>query len=123
MHEISNGPFIHMRYAMSRADRSEGLAELDKLEAFLTEIGWEPNYIYNMKGYFNYMEGNLEAGTAEIEKYLAMYPEGYNPLDSRAEFYLFAGDTATAVEYYRKAREKFPFAMSAQNSLRTLVKD
>lgn len=123
MHEISNGPFIHLRYAMSRADRIESIDELDKLEAILSEIGWQPNYVYNMKGYFKYLEGDLEGGTQEIEKYLAMYPDGYNPLDSRAEFYLFAEDTVTAIEYYRKAREKFPFAISAQNSLRFLVKD
>ena len=123
MHEISNGPFIHMRYATSLEDRAQSMEELNKLEATLTDLGWKPAYIHNMKGYLMQMEGDLDAGTAEIEEYLAMYPDGYNPLDSRAEFYLFAGDTATAIDYYRKARQKFPFAMSAQNSLRRLVKD
>ena len=67
--------------------------------------------------------GNLDEGTEEIEKYLEMYPDGYNALDSRAEFYLIGGDTTNAIEYYKKTVEKFPFAISARNALRRLDKD
>jgi tetratricopeptide (TPR) repeat protein len=123
MHELSNGPFIHMRYAMSRAERAETLAELDKLESILDELGFSTAHIYNIRGYVLNLEGELEKGTKAIEKYLEMRPDGYNALDSRAEFYLFAGDTTSAIEYYKKTVEQFPFAISARNTLSRLDKD
>jgi len=123
MHELSNGPFIHFRYAISRADSLETMAELDKLMSFLDEIEWNTAHIYNIKGYGYQIIGDLDQGTAEIEKYMEAYPEGYNPIDSRAEFYLFAGDTAKAIEYYEKTVERFPYATSANTALRNLSKE
>lgn len=123
MHELSNGPFIHMRYAMSRADRAETLEELDNLESFLAELGIATAHIYNIRAYIIKLEGDLEKGTASVDKYMEMRPHGYNALDSRAEFYLFAGDTSKAIEYYKKTVEQFPFAISARNALRRLDKD
>lgn len=118
-----NGPFIHFRYALSRSDTVERMEELDKLKSFLDEIEWNTAHIHNVRGYFLQLLGDLDRGTMEIEKYMELYPEGYNPLDSRAEFYLFAGDTVKAIEYYEKAVEKFPFATSARNALNNLSKD
>jgi tetratricopeptide (TPR) repeat protein len=123
MHELSNGPFIHMRYAMSRADRAETLEELDNLESFLAELGITTAHIYNIRAYVTNLEGDLEKGTASVDKYMEMRPHGYNALDSRAEFYLFAGDTTKAIEYYKKTVEQFPFAISARSALRRLDKD
>jgi tetratricopeptide (TPR) repeat protein len=123
MHELSNGPFIHMRYATSRDERPETLEELANLESFLDDLGMTTAHIYNIRGYMLNLEGDLEGGTEAIEKYLEMRPNGYNALDSRAEFYLLAGDTATAVEYYKKTVEQYPFAVSARNTLRDLQDD
>ena len=123
MHELSNGPFIHFRYALSRSDTLETVEELDKLESFLDEIEWNTAHLHNVKGYVLQSLGNLDRGTMEIEKYMELYPEGYNPLDSRAEFYLFAGDTVKAIEYYEKTVERFPYATSARNALNNLSKD
>jgi tetratricopeptide (TPR) repeat protein len=122
MHDLSNGPFIHFRYALTRADSLEVIAELDKLEAFLTEQGWNTAHVYNVRGYMYQLTGDLERGTREIEKYMELYPEGYNPLDSRAEFYLFAGDTTKAIEYYEKALNRFRYSISARNALDELKK-
>ena len=123
MHELSNGPFIHFRYALSRSDTLERIEELDKLESFLDEIEWNTAHIHNVKGYMLQLLGELDQGILEIEKYMELYPEGYNPLDSRAEFYLFAGDTAKAIEYYEKTVEKFRYATSARNALNDLSED
>ena len=123
MHEISDGPFIHFRYATSRSDTTEVLQELDKLEARLSELKMNTGHIHNIRGYIMSYQGDIMGGANEIEKYMELYPEGYNPLDSRAEFYLIAGDTATAIEYYKKAVNKFPFATSARNSLEALTKN
>jgi len=123
MHELSNGPLIHFRYALSRSDTLERVKELEKLELFLEEIEWNTAHIHNVRGYMLQLLGDLDQGTMEIEKYRELYPEGYNPLDSRAEFYLFAGDTVKAIEYYEKAVEKFPYATSARNALNNLSKE
>lgn len=123
MHKLSNGPFIHFRYALSRSDTLEAIEELDKLESFLDEIEWNTAHLHNVKGYVLQSLGNLDQGITEIEKYMVLYPDGYNPLDSRAEFYLFAGDTAKAIEYYEKTVERFPYATSAGNALNNLSKD
>ena len=123
MHELSNGPFIHFQYAITRSDTLEIIPELDKLESFLVEIEFNTAHIHNNKGYVLQSLGELDQGTTEIEKYMELYPEGYNPLDSRAEFYLFAGDTVKAIEYYEKTFEKFPYATSARNALNNLSND
>lgn len=123
MHELSNGPYIHLRFATSRVERAETLEELGNLESILNEEGMNTDYIYNIRGYVLNLEGELEKGTESVEKYLEMRPNGYNALDSRAEFYLFAGDTATAIEYYKKTVEQYPFALSARNSLKYLQED
>lgn len=113
MHELSNGPLIHLRYAVSRYDTLEMIEELDKLASFLEEIEWSTAHIHNFKGYILQSLGDLDQGTIEIEKYMELYPEGYNQLDSRAEFYLFAGDTIKAIKYYEKTVEQFPYSLSA----------
>ena len=123
MHELSNGPLIHFWYALSRSDSLETIDELDKLKSFLDEIEWSTAHIYNIKGYMFQLIGDLDRGTSEIDKYMELYPEGYNPIDSRAEFYLFAGDTAKAIEYYEKTAERFPYATSANTALRNLSKE
>ena len=122
MHELSNGPFIHFQYATSLEDNLETIQELDKLKAILEEIGMSTGFVSNIKGYYYQLLGDLDKGTAEIDQYLTQYPDGYNPLDSRAEFYLFAGDTATAIQFYEKTLERFPFAVSPQRALDDLKK-
>ncbi|MDH3711360.1 MAG: hypothetical protein OER04_15810, partial [Cyclobacteriaceae bacterium] len=93
MRELSNGPFIHYMYARNmdlEADTAAVLAELDKVIEFCHENDFSSveGAAYNIKGYLLNMTGDLEAGTAAIDTYLDLYPQGYNPIDSRAEFYL-----------------------------------
>lgn len=125
MHELSNGPFIHYMYARSynmRDDNAKVIEELDKLIAFADEnkMNTTSAAANNLKGYALQLGGNLEAGTAAIDRALKLYPDGYNPIDSRAEFYLLAGDTTNAIAWYRKVLEKYPYSQSAQNTLREL---
>ena len=48
-----------------------------------------------------------------LEKYIALYPDGCNPYDSMGEFYLDTGDTTNAEKYYKMALEKYPFNISS----------
>ena len=125
MHELSNGPFIHYMYARSldiRTDTAAVVAEFDKLIAFTEENKMKQTAAaaYNMKGYMLQRIGNLDEGTKAIENSMKLYPDGYNPIDSRAEFYLFAGDTTNAIAWYKKVLERYPYSQSAQNALKEL---
>jgi tetratricopeptide (TPR) repeat protein len=126
MHELSNGPFIHhmyIRFMDIEKDTAAVIAELDNLIGFAEENGMiaAASASYNIKGYLLQSAGDLAGGTAAIDKYMELYPGGYNPLDSRAEFYLFAGDTTSAIEMYKKVLEKFPYATSATEQLDELA--
>jgi tetratricopeptide (TPR) repeat protein len=128
MHELSNGPFIHymyIRFMDIAKDTAAVLSELDNLIAICNEQGVTSIEAasYNIKGYILQLNGDLEGGTQAIDKYVELYPDGYNALDSRAEFYLFAGDTIAAIEMYERVLEKYPFSTAAQNHLRDLRGD
>ncbi len=123
MHESSNDPFIHYMYIrFMEGDHSKLVLELDKLIAFCEESQFD--YVNtaanNMKGYILKRTGDLQAGTTSIKKCLELHPDGYNPLDSRAEFYLYAGDTANAIKTYHKVLEKYPYASYATDQLANL---
>ena len=127
MHEAApDGLFIHYMYARTRTLRNDTVARMAALDDLIVaaEKSSRGRSILagalNLKGYMLQITGDLEGGTAAIERYLKEYPEGYNPLDSRAEFYLFAGDTANAIVWYKKVLERYPFSNSAIQALREL---
>lgn len=124
MHNLSNGPFIHLMYLRSldfNADPEGVISEADKLIAFAEENGMTAiaGATYNMKGYMLQRLGKLDEGTAAIEKYAELY-DGYNQLDSRAEFYLFAGDTTNAITWYKKVVERYPFSPAVTEKIERL---
>lgn len=129
MHEAApEGLFIHFMYARSRPgdadNRAARLAAIDELIAAAEKQ--KSNAIlagaYNMKAYTLQAAGDIQAGVAAIEKSMEAYPNGYNPLDSRAEFYLFEGDTAQAISMYKKVLDRHPMSLSATMTLQDLEK-
>ncbi len=123
MHELSNSHFIHYMYTrFMEGDNAARIKELDKLIKFCEENNF--NYTgaaaNNYKGYLLKYDGDLAAGTLAIEKTVELHPKGYNPYDSRAEFYLYAGDTINSIKWYKKALEQYPYAQYASNSLEKL---
>jgi len=127
MHEAApDGLFIHYMYARTRAVREDkGAARLAALDELIASAEQRKSNVmlaaaYNMKGYTLQQQGDLAGGTAAIEKYMELNPNGYNPLDSRAEFYLFAGDTAKAIALYKKVLDRHPSSISATLALREL---
>ena len=126
MHEISNDPFIHYMYIRHmNGTNAEKIRELEKLIKFCTEndYNYTATAANNMMGYLHMREGNLNAGVKAIEECLKLHPGGYNPLDSRAEFYLFQGDTAEAIQTYQKVLERYPYAEYAISKLDELQRD
>lgn len=77
--------------------------------------------MYNTIAYY-YMLDKKDMGKAKecFEKYIELYPNGYNPYDSMGEYYLTAGDTANAKKYYTMAVEKYPFSNSSVLALQKI---
>ena len=125
MHELSNGPFIHYMYARTRTLKGDTAAVITEYNNLITLS--EANNLtvvaaaaYNIKGYLLQITGDLNGAVAAIERSAELYPNGHNPIDSRAEMYLFARDTANAIAWYKKVLEKYPFSQSAQDKLESL---
>lgn len=113
MHEISNSPFIHYMYIRYMdGNNFEKIVELKNLIGFCreNEFHYTATAANNMMAYLLKQEGDLNGGIAAIEECIMLHPDGYNPLDSRAEFYLYAGDTLNAIQTYKKVFEKYPYA-------------
>jgi Tfp pilus assembly protein PilF len=101
-------------YVFTRATADERFAAAqDFIKRFPEEAS-----MYNIMGYYylNDKKDNAEA-KRNFEKYIELYPKGYNPFDSMAEFYLTTGDTSNAEKYYTMALEKYPFSNSSINAL------
>ena len=123
MHELSNDPFVHYMYIRNlEVDNATNINELDKLIAFCLEhnFNYTGTAAYNYKGYLLKYEGDITAGTYAIEKGVELHPKGYNPYDSRAEFYLYAGDTINSIKWYDKVLEQYPYAQYAKDQLKKL---
>lgn len=123
MHELSNGPFIHYMYIRYMAgDNLEKIAELKNLIDFCQEndFNYTAAAAYNMMAYLLNREGDLAAGIKAIDQSMNLHPFGYNPIDSRAEFYLYEGDTLKAINTYQKVLEKYPYASYAKAQLEIL---
>ncbi|MEP6584786.1 MAG: hypothetical protein ABJA90_10985 [Ginsengibacter sp.] len=78
--------------------------------------------MYNTIAYY-YMLDKKDNSMAKtnLDKYVALYPEGTNPYDSMGEYYLTIGDKENAKKYYTMALEKFPFNNSSLNALQKMA--
>ena len=123
MHQLSNSPFIHYMYIrLMDGDNRTKIEELDKLIAFseANKFNSAAAAAYNYKGYLHKYEGDQHQATLAIDRAIALHPNGYNPIDSRAEFHLYARDTTQAISSYNKVLEKFPYAHQALDKLKKL---
>jgi len=117
LHEMfPDGAMIGHYYVVTRATPDE------QFEAALQYINKFPDEpaMYNMLAYY-YMNNKKDFDLAKqnFEKYIALYPDGYNPYDSMGEFYATTGDVPNAEKYYAMSLEKYPFN---SNSIAALKK-
>ena len=75
----------------------------------------------NRRGYQLLRQGDVQGAIRVFEKNAAAYPHSANVYDSLAEAYVAAGDTARAIESYRKAVALDPRAKSARYKLARLT--
>lgn len=77
--------------------------------------------MYNTLAYYYMLDKKDMAKAKEcFEKYIELYPGGYNPYDSMGEYYLTAGDTENSKKYYTMAVEKYPFSTSSVEALQKI---
>jgi tetratricopeptide (TPR) repeat protein len=112
-----DGTMIGLFYIFSLATPAEQLPVIqDYIKRFPEEACF-----YNIMGYVYLQEKKDTAGAKKyFEKYIDLYPEGYNPYDSMGEFYFMTGDLINAEKYYNLALEKYPFANSSIDKLKEI---
>lgn len=112
-----DGAMIGNFYVVTRATAEERFkAAQDYIEKFTENAS-----MYNVLAYY-YMQDKKDMTKAKecFEKYIALYPNGYNPYDSMGEYYLNAGDVANSKKYYTMAVEKYPFSNSSVEALQKI---
>jgi tetratricopeptide (TPR) repeat protein len=121
MHELAHdGRFVHWNYALSLENVDDRIAELEKLLAKNEKDGYGTGHIHNILGYMHYGKGDVAKAKMHFEKYVEVYPEGYNSYDSMADFYMQEGDLETAMAFYKKAKSHYPAATNATNKIKEL---
>lgn len=115
-----DGKMIGDFYVQTRATPDEQMAAA---EAYIKKFPTEAS-MYNTMAYY-YLNNKKDNAKAKeyFEKYIALYPEGYNPYDSMGEFYLLTGDMENAKKYYTMSLEKYPFNISSVNALQKMADD
>lgn len=115
-----DGEMISNFYVQSRPTAEE---RFTAATAYMKKFPKQAN-IYNTIAYY-YLNDNKDNAKAKeyFEKYIAMYPEGYNPYDSMGEYYLLTGDLENSKKYYSMSLEKYPFNITSINALQKMADD
>jgi tetratricopeptide (TPR) repeat protein len=131
MREIEpKGKLIHYYYAFTLPSNEEIIEEMNVLlkeivygEGDSNSLAISGNHsylegpIYNILGYLNYSNGDKKASKEFFKKYIKAYPDGYNSYDSMGEWYLKENDFENSLKFYKKAREIYPMAQSANKNI------
>ena len=112
------GGFIQFFRATSNPNLSDRISKLEEVK----ELWGEPRNasVINYLGYLYYQNGDKGKSEESFKKYLKLYPDGYNSLDSMAEFFMFEKNYDEAKKYYEMVLNVFPFSYSARSSLNDL---
>jgi tetratricopeptide (TPR) repeat protein len=114
-----DGLVIGLFYIFSLATPAE---QLPVVEDYLKRFPDEPA-LHNLMGYLCLQQKkDTAAAKAHFEKYISLYPDGYNPYDSMGEFYFLTGDLANSEKYYNMTLDKYPFTNSAIEKLKEIKK-
>jgi TolA-binding protein len=100
----------------------------DSIQVFNTTMEYlqkypsSPEAINNLA--YMYLNDKKDTATAKtyFEKYIEVYPDGYNPYDSMGEFYYITGDMANSKIYYTKSLEHYPFCYTSRQKMEELSK-
>lgn len=112
-----DGAMINNFYVVTRATPEERFKAAQDYIAKFPDKAW----MYNTIAYYYMLDQkNMDKAKECFEKYIALYPKGYNPYDSMGEYYMTAGDMDKAKKYYTMAVEKYPFSNSSVEALQKI---
>lgn len=121
LHEMfPDGGMIGNFYVVTRATPEERFAAAqDYIVKFPKNA-----CMYNTLAYYYMLDKKDMAKAKEcFDKYIALYPNGYNPYDSMGEYYMTNGDMDNAKKYYTMAVERYPFSNSSVTALQKINED
>jgi tetratricopeptide (TPR) repeat protein len=106
-------------YALTIPDSTQ---VFDTIMAYLQKYPSSPEALNNIA--YMYLSEKKDTATAKkyFEKYIEVYPDGYNPYDSMGEFYYRMGDMENSKKYYTKSLEHYPFCYSSRQKMEELNK-
>jgi Tfp pilus assembly protein PilF len=105
-----DGGMINTMYVNTRETPEERFEAAQEFLKRFPDKAW----IHNSIAYMYLLDKkDNDMAKKHFEKYIEMYPQGYNPYDSMGEYYLTIGDNVNAEKYYTLALEKSPFCHSS----------
>lgn len=113
-----DGEMIGDRYVQTRATPEERFAAAQE---YIAKFPKQPAMYNTIAYYYMLDKKDNEMAKKNLEKYIALYPDGANPYDSMGEFYMNTGDLENSRKYYSMALEKYPFYNSSITALQKIA--
>ena len=113
-----DGDMIGDRYVQTRATPEERFAAAQE---YIAKFPKQPAMYNTIAYYYMLDKKDNENAKKNLEKYIAMYPDGANPYDSMGEFYLNTGDMENSRKYYTMALDRYPFYNSSLTALQKIA--
>ncbi len=113
-----DGDMIADRYVQTRATPNERFAAAQE---YIAKFPKQPAMYNTIAYYYMLDKKDNEMAKMNLEKYIALYPDGANPYDSMGEFYMNTGDIENSRKYYLMALEKYPFLNSSLTALQKIA--
>jgi len=106
-------------YALTMPDSVQAF---NTITEYLQKYPSSPEALNNLA--YMYLTVKKDTVTAKkyFEKYIEVYPDGYNPYDSMGEFYYRIGDMENSKKYYTKSLEHYPFCYGSRKKMEELNK-
>ena len=113
-----DGDMIGDRFVQTRATPEERFAAAQE---YIAKFPKQPAMYNTIAYYYMLDKKDNEMAKKNLEKYIALYPDGANPYDSMGEFYLNTGDMENSRKYYSMALDRYPFMNSSITALQKIA--
>lgn len=113
-----DGDMIGDRYVQTRATPEERFAAAQE---YIAKFPKQPAMYNTIAYYYMLDKKDNDMAKKNLEKYIALYPNGANPYDSMGEFYLNTGDMENSKKYYAMALDRYPFLYSSLTALQKIA--
>ncbi|MEP7252885.1 MAG: hypothetical protein ABI683_10920 [Ginsengibacter sp.] len=112
-----DGKMIGDFYVQTRATPEERFAAA---EEYIKKFPDEPAMYNTIAYYYMLNKKDNDMAKKNLDRYIALYPDGSNPYDSMGEYYFNNGDMENSKKYYKMSLEKYPFANSSLTALQKI---